>query len=141
MAFGLAPGIGVVGGTAAPCRTTPAAFGGTTKAGTGGRVKLAEDGDGPEDEDGSSTINGSSAHRLFLTLCSLSHCGFSTAQRFALGTSESPKPLGVATVAEGSPTGTGSARSLRVGHISSMSTSLSVSMKFGADALEDKTFR
>ena len=137
MAFGLAPGIGVVGRTAAPCGTAPAAFGGT-----GGRVKLAEDEDGPEDEDGSgSTINGSSAHRLFLIVCSLSHWGFSTAQRFALGTSESPKPLGVATVAEGSPTGTGSARSPRVGHISSMSTSLSVSMKFGADALEDKTFR
>ena len=97
-------------------------------------MKLAEDEDGADDEEGSSTINGSSAHRLFLVVCSLSHWGFSTAQRFALGTSASPKPLGVAIVAKGSPTETGLARSLRVGHISSMSTSLSVSMKFGADA-------
>ena len=72
IAFGLAPGIAVVGGTAALCRPAPAAFGGATKTGTGGRMRLAEDEDDAVGEGGSSTINGSSDHRLFLTLCSVS---------------------------------------------------------------------
>ena len=132
IAFGRAPGIGVVGRTAVPCGAALAAFGGT-----GGRVMLAED------EDGfslSSSLIGSSDHRPCLALCSLSPWGFSEALRFAFGISASLKPLGVVIVVSGSPIGTGSMRSIWVGHISSISTSLSASMKFGADACENKSF-
>ena len=74
-------------------------------------MRLAED----DDEDGSSSMSGWSAHRLLLALGSVSCWGFSAAQRFTFG--------GATELIVGeSPTEIGSAL---VGHISSISTSLS----------------
>jgi hypothetical protein len=122
MAFDLAAGIAVVGGPAALCRPAPVAFGGATKTGTGGRMREAEadDEDEATGESGSSSMYGWSAHavptaRLLLALWSVSCWGFSAAQRFTFG---GATELSVG----GSPTEIGSAL---VGHVSSISTSLS----------------